>query len=72
MYPKTGAKPKNSVSIDSQVAALELAIGHGGPAIFREGHHEIHRKQLEAALRTLRFVQQNEAAITAVVGAAFP
>lgn len=64
--------PKGSVTIGSQIAALETAIGRGGPGIFREGHHEIHRKQLEAALRTLRFVEQNEAAIDALLGGVAP
>jgi hypothetical protein len=52
----------SKVSLKSQIAALERAIGSSGkPGIFREGHQELHRKHLEAGLESLRWLDRNEA-----------
>ncbi|WP_275789722.1 hypothetical protein [Pararhizobium gei] len=60
------------VTIEAQIKALEAAIGSGGPGIWREGHQEVHRKQLEAALRTLKFFAVNAEMIYAAIGDAKP
>ena len=57
----------NKVSLKSQIAALEVAIGQSGRSGLREGHQELQRKHLEAALQTLRLIARNEAAIRAVL-----
>lgn len=60
------------VTLKAQVKALETAIGKGGPGIWREGYHEVHRKQLEAALQTLKCLDQLNDFTRVLFGAAKP
>ena len=48
------------VSIQSQIAALETAIDRGRRSVtMRASEIELHQRQLQAALETLRWVERN-------------
>lgn len=58
----------SKVSLASQIAAIEVAAG-GRSATMSRGQKELHETHLRAAIASLRWLRDNEAAIRAFVEA---